>query len=135
VECFASERDQPERRPLVNPKGLVVAGPVVVLTGDWVRAVLQAVQLAARRRGLDGLPPSADYGQLAEALNCALAADGREPVADQPEPAQWVSTRQAAHKLGCSERQARRVAARVGHRVGGRWVIPADALEGFKDAV
>jgi hypothetical protein len=110
----------------VNPKpGLVVAGPVVVITGDWLRAALQAVQLAARRRGLDGLPPSADYGQLAEALRSALAADGREPVAEQPD---WVSTRQAARKLGCSERNARRIAARVGHRVGRQWLIPADAL-------
>jgi hypothetical protein len=105
--------------------GLVVAGPVVVLSGPSLAAALQAVRIAARQRGLNGVRPSADWGQLVEAFTTALSADGREPVAAQQE---WVSTRQAATILGCSERQARRIAAQVGHRVGRQWLIPKDAL-------
>jgi hypothetical protein len=118
----------------VNPARVALppmtgAGPVVVLTGDWLRVALQAVLVAARQRRLNGVPPSSDYGQLAEALKSALAANGRESVAAQPAQAEWISTRQAAKALGCSQRQAQRIAAQVGHRVGGRWLVPADALQ------
>jgi hypothetical protein len=109
----------------------IVAGAAVVLTGDWLQTALTAVLVAARQRGLNGVPASADYGQLAQALSSALSVDGREPVAAQPES--WVSTREASRLLGCSERNARRIASRVGHRVGGRWVIPVDALPSEED--
>jgi hypothetical protein len=111
----------------------LVAAGVVVLTDHWLDTALRAVLLAERRRSLDGLPPRADYGQLIEALSSALAATGHQPVTDRPEREQWVSTKQAARQLGCSERQARRVAARLGERVGGRWLIPAAALENEED--
>ena len=107
----------------------ITGAGLVVLTGPWLRAALTAVQLAERRRGLDGLPPMADYGRLRSALSSALAATGHENAAAEPESVEWVSTREAARTLGCSERQARRIAARVGRRVGGRWLIPADALQ------
>lgn len=69
------------------------------------------------------VPPAADM--LAQRLEQAMAASGQEPVAPQQE---WLSTRQAARLLGCSDRTARRIAARIGRRAGRDWVIPVDAL-------
>jgi hypothetical protein len=70
------------------------------------------------------VPPAADA--LVEHLEQALmSASGQESVASQ---ADWLSTRQAARLLGCSERTARRMAARIGRRAGRDWIIPADAL-------
>jgi hypothetical protein len=48
-------------------------------------------------------------------------------------PQEWVSTREAAQQLGCTQRHARRIAARLGHRVGRDWVIPTDALPRGED--
>jgi hypothetical protein len=69
------------------------------------------------------IPPAAD--RLAEHLERALSAGGQEPVAAQPD---WLSTRQAAGRLRCSDRTARRIAERLGRKVGREWLIPADAL-------
>jgi hypothetical protein len=106
----------------------VTGNAFVVLHGDWLALARRAVLLAEHDLRRNGLPASA-YGQLIEALTAALAADGRKTVASQPEPTQWLTTTQVARELHCSQRQARRIAARCGHRVGGRWVIPADALQ------
>ena len=102
-----------------------VSAGVVVLTDRWLAAALQAVRIAARQRALNGVSAAADYGALAEAFTSALAASGRETSASEPE---WLSTRQAAVILGCSERSARRIATQVGRRVGRQWLIPANAL-------
>jgi hypothetical protein len=74
------------------------------------------------------IPPAAD--SLADHLEQALSVSGQEPVAAQPD---WLSTRQAARLLGCSDRTARRIAVRVGRRVGRDWLIPADALPREED--
>ncbi len=119
--------------------GLTRVGSVVVLSGDMLKHALQAVLVAAKRRKDNAAEASPAYAALAEALhaamaanghpakalNSALSADGREPVAQQPN---WVSTREAARRLGCSERNARRIAERVGWKVGRDWQVPADAL-------
>jgi hypothetical protein len=55
----------------------------------------------------------------------SVAASGHpEPAAAQ----HWLSTRQTAQQLGCSDRTARRIAQKVGHRIGREWLIPAAAL-------
>ncbi|MGO9098864.1 MAG: helix-turn-helix domain-containing protein [Mycobacterium sp.] len=70
------------------------------------------------------VPPSAD--RLADHLQqTLLSANGQEMPAAQTH---WLSTRQAARLLGCSDRTARRIAARVGRRIGRDWLIPADAI-------
>jgi AraC-like DNA-binding protein len=74
------------------------------------------------------VPPAAE--RLAQHLEEALAANGQETLAAQPH---WVSTKQMAQRLGCSDRTARRIAKQVGHRVGRAWIIPADALPSEED--
>ncbi len=69
------------------------------------------------------VPPAA-Y-RLADRLDDTLAADGHQPVVPQPH---WLTTAQAATRLGCSTRQARRIAEKVGRRIGRQWLIPDDAL-------
>jgi hypothetical protein len=88
---------------------------------SWYR---RAFVLAKRQ-----VPPAAD--RLVDHLQQAMAANGQEPAAVQPH---WVSTRQAARQLGCSDRNARRIAEQIGgRRVGRAWIIPADALPSEED--
>lgn len=76
------------------------------------------------------VPAAAD--RLADHLQAALtvSANGQGSVVAQPD---WVSTGEAARQLGCSERTARRLAARVGRRVGRERMIPVDALPGEEE--
>lgn len=73
--------------------------------------------------------PAAAY-RLTDHLEEALSADGPDPVAPQPH---WLTTAQAATRLGCSTRHARRIAQKVGRRIGRQWLIPADAVPEEED--
>ena len=74
------------------------------------------------------VPPAAV--RLAEHLEQAVADDGHTSVVAQP---QWITTNEAATRLGQSERTARRIAQRCGHKIGRTWFIPADALPTTED--
>ena len=74
------------------------------------------------------VPPAA--ARLAEHLEQAVADDGHTSVVAQP---QWITTTEAATRLGQSERTARRIAQRCGHKIGRTWFIPADALPTTED--
>lgn len=68
------------------------------------------------------IPPAAI--RLAAHLD-AMADDGHTSVVPQP---QWLSTAEAAARLGQSQRTVRRIAQRCGRKIGRTWLIPADAL-------
>lgn len=98
----------------------------VLLTGQSVEACRYAVDVAQRSRARNGLPPSTALAQLAGALSAAGQADMPEEPEGQPDN---VTTTEAAALLGCSERQARRLAPALGGRLtGGRWLLDRVAV-------
>jgi hypothetical protein len=119
------------------PPGPIVAGAAVVLTGAMLEAARRAALIADANRKRNGLPRSTEYAAIvracesamsagAGAQTCEMADRGHDPASPA---AQWISTRDAAQRLRCSNRQARRVAQKIGRKIGAVWVIPADALE------
>lgn len=114
--------------------GLVVAGTAVILTGGAARAALQAALIAIRARRANGLPDSEAYRELARALAQAESggghSDAREHVAvEHFSVGPTVPLVEAATRLGLSDRQARRLAPRLGGRkIAGRWLIDEQAL-------
>lgn len=95
-----------------------------------LRMALVAVSYYRHAYILAKRPVPAAADRLVGRLETALAASGQEPVAVQPH---WLSTRQLADRLRCSDRTARRIAARHGHRLGRDWLIPADAVTGDEE--
>jgi excisionase family DNA binding protein len=89
-----------------------------------IRMALVAASYYRRAHILCKRPVPAAADRLINHLT-HLAANGQDSVAAQPH---WLTTRQAAELLGCSDRTARRIAARVGRRVGREWLIPVDAI-------
>jgi hypothetical protein len=113
--------------------GLLVAGPVLVITHGWLQTVLTAVLVAERVRGLSHLPPSPAYDQLRAALQAAISV---LPPTETPTTARahtngdrWLTTEEAAEMLCCSPRQIRYLAPKLdGDRSTGRWLIPHTAV-------
>lgn len=98
----------------------------VLLTGPALDACRYAVGVAQRARARNGLPPSTQLAQLADALTAAGQPDSAEDAAGQPDA---MTTHEAAAQLGCSERTARRLAPALGgQRVGGRWLLDRVAV-------
>jgi hypothetical protein len=95
-----------------------------------VRMALVAANYYRRAHILSKRPIPAAADRLVDHLQQTLSANGQETAAAQTH---WLSTRQAARLLGCSDRTARRIAARIGRRVGREWLIPADALPEEED--
>lgn len=114
--------------------GLYRVGPAVMVSGHTARILRDALLIAARARSINGLPVSRDYQTIAAELHAAMSASGhpdvRAPaVADAGVMSPDVPIEQAAAELGCSKRQARRLAPSLGGRiVGGRWLIDRQAL-------
>jgi hypothetical protein len=114
--------------------GLIRTGGVLVLTGPGLRCALECVLIAIKHRRLSGLP-NKRYEHLARELHAAMTAAGQS---DAPQPAVrqpvWVHQptvpiAEAAHRLGRSDRQTRRLAPRLGGRIiGGRWFVDELAL-------
>lgn len=114
--------------------GLYRVGPAVLISGQSARILRDALLIAARARAINGLPVSRDYQTLAAELHAAMSAAGQSDVrtpavADAGSMSPTVPIEQAAAELGCSKRQARRLAPSLGGRiVGGRWLIDRQAL-------
>jgi hypothetical protein len=112
--------------------GLLVAGGVVVLSGEAARATAEAMLIAVRSRRVNGVPRSRTYDILAAAL---VAAAGHVDVRTEPQIAELsvrhpsVSVEDAAPRLGLSERQTRRLAPKLGgQKIGGRWFLDDQAI-------
>ncbi len=88
------------------------------------------------RTHLRGHAPDLRAFRIADRLETVLTADtsdnGSRP--EVPCQTQYVDTAQASELLGTSERWARDLAPRIGGRkIGGRWLIPRDALPEDED--
>lgn len=128
--------DPKEATAAVN--GLIRAGGVVVIHDTAARTLCQALLIAERARRLNGLPPSTDYAELIDALHAASGV-GQTDVRTAPSLPQLpheptVTVRHAAKRLGISERQARRLAAKLGGRkVGNQWRLDEQAIREHSD--
>jgi AraC-like DNA-binding protein len=101
----------------------------VILDDIDVRMALVAASYYRRAHILCKRPVPAAADRLINHLT-HLAVNGQANGVAQPH---WLSTKQVAQRLGCSDRTARRIAARVGRRIGRQWVVPADALPSEED--
>jgi hypothetical protein len=117
----------------VTTEGLFHVGPVVVVAGPAARAAFNAMCIAIRNRAMSGLPDSRTYLQLAEAFGTAAKSPTRQPdVAEEPvvQVFPTVTTRELAQQLGIGERQAQRLAPRLGgRRIAGRWLCDQQAID------
>ncbi|WP_094292073.1 hypothetical protein [Mycobacterium neumannii] len=103
---------------------------VVIVSGPGLRAAADAVLIAIRSRRLSGLPHSKIHDDLAAAF---LEASGTGhvdvPNVVIPATSPTVSIEEAAHRMGLSSRQVRRLAPRLGGRiVSGRWLLDDTAV-------
>jgi hypothetical protein len=110
---------------------------IVSGTADELRLCRDALLIAGSRRKNYGLNPDA-HRRLAETFNAALS-EGEMAIAVTstlapvghsagPVPTQWLSTREIAKRRGCSTRQARRIAQKIGRQIGTDWFIAEDSL-------
>lgn len=114
--------------------GPLSTGPAVVLTGRWLAVARQAIHGANLARRRNGLPNSADYAQLLDAIAAAMSRPRHCDT--EPQPSQALSERdeltveEAMAVLGKSRRSVQRLAPRLGGRmVGGRWLLDRRAVE------
>jgi hypothetical protein len=70
----------------------------------------------------------AQGGQLSDGEIAATSALAPSGHSESCVPAQWLSTREIAKRLGCSTRQARRIAQKIGRQIGTDWFIAEDKL-------
>lgn len=117
--------------------GLIRAGGAVILTEPALRFALDAALTAVKHRTMTtGLPFSTKpYEALACECRAAMAADGhsdvRSPAISDPVPMEQptVPLNEAMDGLGVGDRQARRLAPKLGGRkIAGRWFIDETAL-------
>lgn len=101
----------------------------VLLTGDAIIAAADAVRVAQRWRRGQGLGPSVAWDRLLGILD--LMTD-HGPADTEPEPVAQddvVDIPTAAALLGCSPRQARRLASTLGGRkLSGVWYLDRIAV-------
>ena len=116
----------------VTPPGPVVVGPVVVVSGEWLRLTLTAVMVAERALRLRGSADTDAHRVLAAALKSALSAcpatDIPAPAGAQTDSQRWLSTEEVAEMLDCTPRSARRLAPLLDGQKSGRWFIPERAV-------
>ena len=101
----------------------------VLLTGSAIDAVVLAIELAQSARARNGLPPSTMFAALHQALSPTGQADIAQEPTEQSCSRDMVPSVEAAQLLGCSPRQARRLAPSLGgSQVGGRWLLDRQAI-------
>jgi hypothetical protein len=118
----------------MNKNGLMQSGELVIVTGAALRPALLSALTAIKQRKRDGLPTQV-YDDLASAFFAAMAASGhsdvRLPAISDPVPVEspTVPLTEAATRLDVSDRQARRLANKLGgQKIGARWFIDETAL-------
>lgn len=85
-----------------------------------------AVKYYMRGHTLERRTPDLAAYRLAHHLEQLLSVDGHDSVVVQPH---WITVKQLADRTGKSERHARRIAQRVGVKVGRQWLVDPDAVE------
>ena len=116
----------------MNPP-IQLLGNAVLLQGPAVDVVKYAIEVARRSRHRNGLPESGTLltlSQAFESLSAAGQSDNSDTaVRDTEDVTEWITTDTAAPLLGCSSRQARRLAPSLGGRlIGGRWLLDPHAV-------
>lgn len=124
----------------VNPPPIQRLGPAILLQGPAVDAVAYAIKVAQRSRRRNGLPDSgalAALGRAFENLSAAGQSDSATDAEDDTEDVnEWITAAEAAPLLGCSPRQARRLAPSLGGRLaGGRWLLDPHAVREHIDGL
>lgn len=105
-----------------------LAPGVVLLTGDAITALRYAIRVAIASRRRNGLPVPASLAELAAATSEPGQSDS-EPAPTQHDSSDLIDIMEAATMLGCSNRQARRLAPQLGGRiVAGRWLLDRAAV-------
>lgn len=106
-----------------------LAPDVYLLQGDAVAALRFAVRAAVAGRHRNGLRVPPDLAALAAAVSGAGRSDAIPDAVPNDEERQWITTKEAAQMLECSDRQTRRLAPGLGGRLtGGRWLIDRHAV-------
>lgn len=91
-----------------------------------IHTIVVAPVWIQRHRELHRQPPSPSIHRAIDHLTIALAVNGQ---AAQPNTRQLLTTAEVAQLVGCSKRQARRIAARIGTRHGHQWLVTTERLE------
>ena len=98
----------------------------VVLTGRAIAAARYAVEVTRSVRAGAGRPPLDDLERLADVL---APRPGRDLDPEPDRQGKYMTTTQAAERLGVSPRHARRLAARLDAQlIGGRLLYPTAAV-------
>jgi hypothetical protein len=115
--------------------GLVVAGGVLVLSGDWLDVVADALAFKAARLWRDtGMRPTRAHEHLEtvvrQVTSAMSAPGGHADIVGTPSAHdEYIDTSQLAVMIGCSERHARRLADRLDARFSGRRkLVPLQAV-------
>lgn len=115
----------------------IATGPAVVLTGNTLDIARQAIIVAQHARRRNGLPESATYATLLDAVTDALSRSRHHAVDEVPDPEELevdgpdeLTAREAADILRLSLRQTQRLAPRLGGRLrAGRWILDRLCVE------
>lgn len=107
----------------------------LVVVGEDIDLVRYCVRVAQRARRRNALPPLHGLDRLAAACNVTVGGHAdAEP--DHGGDDELMDTETAARVLGCSPRQARRLAPLLGgRRVGGRWLLDPQAVAEHHDGM
>lgn len=108
-----------------------LAPDVLLLTGTAVEALRFAVVVAITARHRNGLRVPPHLAELAAELADSGQSDGKALGDSNTETrhTRWITTEEAAQMIGCSNRQARRLAPQLdGKLAGGRWLLDRDAV-------
>lgn len=103
----------------------------VLLFGEAIEAARYAVEVAQRSRARNGLLPLRSLEVLLQVLSPRGRADveAGEVLEDESRNLVMVTTEEAARLLGCSPRQARRLAPCLdGTLAGGRWLLDRQSV-------
>lgn len=99
----------------------------VLITGADLAVARYAVNVTLRHRRRQGLPDIQGLARLGDAL-AEVGQTDTEPEASGE--AEYMTVDEAARRLSCSARSARRLAERLGGRkLGGRWLIDTQAVQ------
>ncbi|WP_277371063.1 helix-turn-helix domain-containing protein [Rhodococcus rhodochrous] len=105
-----------------------LAPGVVLLTGEALTAMRYAVRVAIAARHRNGYTVPRELAELAAAVSETGTTD-TEPTRAQHTSEELIDVQEVARMLGCSERQARRLAPQLDGRLhAGRWLIPRAAV-------